>query len=75
MKTPTQRAKRKLHASTATYHTAEGLTCDLEELAVTYLNTGQIPERINFRRACEIGLLSKAFLILYRADRRQRSRK
>lgn len=69
-------ARRKVRHTTATYREANGsLKCDLVELAKTYTVIGQIPERLNFSKACEIALLSEAFLTLYAARRKREGMK
>lgn len=52
--------------SLASYHTKDGPTCDLKELAKKLSSIGNVPERINFIKAGEISLLARAFLILYK---------
>lgn len=58
--------KTHVRGTTATYKTKGGkLECDLEELALLYMNIGNVPERLGFNKASEIALLAQAFLVLY----------
>ena len=56
-----------IRGSTATYKNKDGsMECDLVHLAKTYCRLGEVPERLGWTKACEIALLSEAFLVLYK---------
>lgn len=63
--------KKKVAHSLASYQDKDGPTCDLMELAQILSNVGQVPERINFTKACEIKLLATYALIRLKREQNE----
>lgn len=62
-----------IRGSTATYKHKDGsMECDLVHLAETYCHIGKIPERLGWTKACEIALLSEAFLIIFKRSKKKK---
>lgn len=55
---------KKIRGSTASYNTPNGPKCDIEELAKTYKDWGNVPLSINDTKAGEIALLARSYLHL-----------
>lgn len=64
---------KKLYASFASYVMEDNsLECDLDEMAKHLAKSiGNVPEHINDKRACEINLLARAYLILSKSSNKQ----
>lgn len=65
-----------IHGSTASKRVAKDLfECDLDKLAEIYSNYGNVPERLGNKKAMEIALLARAYLVYRDRDKKRYPRK
>lgn len=64
-----------MRGTTATKKTKDGLIVNIEYLAMTYENWGNVPKYVGALRAGEIALLAKAYLAYRDRDKNKYPRK